>query len=77
VVGVLFSLVIAWGINMSGLTWLPPGQIDPVPLTVRVWGETRLIFGTAIGLAVIAMISAWLPARRAANMQIVDALRHV
>jgi putative ABC transport system permease protein len=46
-------------------------------LTVRVWGETRLIFGTAIGLAVIAMISAWLPARRAANMQIVDALRHV
>jgi len=77
VVGVLMSLVIAWGINNSGLTWLPPGQVDPVPLTVRVWGETRLIFGTAFGLAVIAMISAWLPARRAANMQIVDALRHV
>jgi putative ABC transport system permease protein len=77
VVGVLFSLVIAWGINSSGLTWLPPGQVDPVPLTVRVWGETSLILGTAVGLAVIAMISAWLPARRAANMQIVDALRHV
>jgi putative ABC transport system permease protein len=77
VVGVTISLTVAWGINHSGMTWLPPGQVDPVPLTVRVWGEIWLISGTAIGLAVVAVVSAWWPARRAARMQIVDALRHV
>jgi putative ABC transport system permease protein len=77
VVGVVTALVVAWLVNHSGQTWLPPGQVDPVPLTVRVWGETRLIIGTAIGLAIIAVISAWWPARRAAKMLIVDALRHV
>lgn len=76
-VGVVISLAIAWMINHSNLTWLPPGQADPVPLTVRVWGETAMIFGTAIGLAVVAVISAWWPARRASRMLIVDALRHV
>jgi len=75
--GVLVALLIAWVVNHSGLTWLPPGQADPVPLTVRVWGETRMIVGTSIGLALVAVISAWWPARRAARMLIVDALRHV
>jgi putative ABC transport system permease protein len=77
IVGVLISLTVAWLVNHSGQTWLPPGQVDPVPLTVRVWGETSLIFGTAIGLAAIAVVSAWWPARRAGKMLIVDALRHV
>ncbi|MBV8633592.1 MAG: ABC transporter permease [Burkholderiaceae bacterium] len=75
--GVLIALGIAYAINHAGLTWLPPGRVEPVPLTVRVWGETRLITGTAIGLAVVAILSAFLPASRAAKMNIVDALRHV
>ncbi|HEX8957306.1 MAG TPA: FtsX-like permease family protein, partial [Burkholderiaceae bacterium] len=75
--GVLIALGIAYAINHAGLTWLPPGRVEPVPLTVRVWGETRLISGTAIGLIVVAMLSAFLPAARAARMNIVDALRHV
>jgi putative ABC transport system permease protein len=68
---------VAWLVNHAGLTWLPPGQVDAVPLTVRVWGETRLMLGTAAGLALVAVVSAWWPARRAARMLIVDALRHV
>jgi putative ABC transport system permease protein len=75
--GVLAALVVAWLVNHAGMTWLPPGQVDPVPLTVRVWGESRMMLGTAVLLAVVAVISAWWPARRAARMQIVDALRHV
>jgi len=75
--GVAAALCVAWLINHAGLTWLPPGQVDPVPLTVRVWGETRLILGTAAGLALVAVVSAWWPSRRAARMLIVDALRHV
>jgi putative ABC transport system permease protein len=42
-----------------------------------VWGENALISGTLIGLIVVATLSAWFPARRAARMNIVDALRHV
>lgn len=75
--GILVALAIAWLINHGGLTWTPPGQVDPVPLTVRVWGETRLMLATGIGLTIVAVISAWWPARRAARMLIVDALRHV
>jgi len=77
VVGVLSALALAWLINHAGLTWSPPGQADRVPLNVRVWGETALIFGTAVGLTVVAAVSAWWPARRGARMNIVDALRHV
>ena len=75
--GVLIALGIAYTINHAGLTWLPPGRVEPVPLTARVWGETRLITGTAIGLIVVAILSAFLPASRASKMNIVDALRHV
>jgi len=75
--GVAVALGVAALVNRSGLTWLPPGQVDPVPLTVHVWGEPGLIFGTAAGLALVAVVSAWWPARRAARLRIVDALRHV
>ena len=75
--GIVIALVIAYLINHGGLTWTPPGQVDPVPLTVRVWGETRLMVMTGIGLTLVAVISAWWPARRAARLLIVDALRHV
>jgi putative ABC transport system permease protein len=75
--GVATALCVAWLVNHAGLTWLPPGQVDPVPLTVRVWGESAMMLGTAAGLALVAIVSAWWPARRAARMLIVDALRHV
>lgn len=76
-VGVLAALGLAWLINHAGLTWSPPGQADRVPLTVRIWGESALMIGTAVGVTVVAVVSAWWPARRAARMNIVDALRHV
>lgn len=77
VLGVLAALLIAALINHSGLTWLPPGRVERVPLGVRVWGETGLILGTAVALGLVAVVSAWWPAKRAAGMNIVDALRHV
>ncbi len=75
--GVLISLLLSTVINHSGLTWIPPGYVTPVPLTVHVWGETRLIVGSALGLMVVAVLSALWPANRASRMNIVDALRHV
>ena len=75
--GVAAALILAGLINRSGLTWTPPGRIDPIHLHVRVWGEVRMLVDTAIGLTVVAVISAWWPARRAARLQVVEALRHV
>lgn len=76
VLGVVTAAALAGLINQSGLTWTPPGR-SPVPLIIRVWGETALIAGTTIGLMLVAVVSAWLPARRASRMNVVDALRHV
>jgi putative ABC transport system permease protein len=64
-------------VNLSGLNWLPPGNVEPLPLTITVLGETRMIVGTTVGLICIAVLSAWWPAYRAADLKIVDALRHV
>jgi putative ABC transport system permease protein len=75
--GVLAALLIAYLINHAGLSWTPPGYVYAYPLKVRIWGDPGLILGSASGLLVVAAISAWWPAKRAANMMIVDALRHV
>ncbi|MGS1028597.1 ABC transporter permease [Burkholderia glumae] len=73
--GVTSAALLAGAINHGGLTWTPPGR-SPVPLIIRVWGENDLIVCTALGLLVVSMLSALLPARRAARMEIVDALRY-
>ncbi len=76
-VGVAASLLIAGAVNNSGVTWTPPGWSNTVPFVVRVWGETRLIAMTAVSIAIVAAVSAWWPARRAAKLNVVEALRHV
>jgi putative ABC transport system permease protein len=77
VAGVAVALGLASLINHSGLTWTPPGRVTAIRLHVRVWGETQLLLGTAISLTAVAVVSAWWPARRAARLQVVEALRHV
>lgn len=77
VAGVVVAVALAALINHSGLTWTPPGRVNPIGLHVRVWGETRLLLGTAITLTLVAVVSAWWPARRAARLEVVEALRHV
>lgn len=77
VLGVLTALLVAAVINHSGLTWTPPGYVYAYPLKVRVWGDTGLMLQSALGLVVVAIVSAWWPANRASKLLIVDALRHV
>lgn len=76
VLGVVLALVLSAVVNQTGLSWLPPGNVDPLPLTITVWGESRMILGTSLGLICIAILSAWWPAYRAARLDVVDALRH-
>jgi putative ABC transport system permease protein len=75
--GIGASLSLAWAINHIGLTWMPPGRAEPLPLAVRVAGEYGMMLTCAVGLVVVAGLSAVLPAARASRMNIVDALRHV
>ncbi len=75
--GVTVSLIAVWAINQMGLTWTPPGRVEAVALEVRLAGEHLMILGSAIGLVLVASLSAVLPAARASRMNIVDALRHV
>lgn len=75
--GVATALLLAYAVNHSGLHWMPPARVNPVALTVRVWGEFQLMLITLAALIVVAAVSAWLPARRASRLPVVDALRHV
>jgi putative ABC transport system permease protein len=77
VIGIIVSMMLAWLVNELGLTWTPPARIEPAPFAVRVAGEYVMILSAAVGLVVVASLSAILPAARAARMNIVDALRHV
>ena len=77
VFGVILALALSAIANQMGLTWTPPGSVDALPLTLTVWGQGAMIVGTTVGLIVIAVLSAWWPAYRAAHLDVVDALRHV
>lgn len=75
-IGVSTALVLAYIINRSGLTWQPPGVIAPIPIRVSVWGEWTMVMSVMGILLVATVFSSWWPARRAANVYIVQALRH-
>jgi len=75
--GIALGMVIAFFVNRAGLTWLPPGQAAPSPLTVLIAGMGKLHAGIWIGLMIMTTIAAIIPANRAARLPVVDALRHV
>ncbi|MBP0595430.1 ABC transporter permease [Paraburkholderia sp. LEh10] len=75
--GVVVALLLATAINHSGLTWTPPARVDSIALTVRVGGQWLDIGLVFVTFAAVAVLSAWWPARNAARLSIVDALRHV
>lgn len=76
-IGLLCALLIAYLINHSGMTWTPPGYVYPYLILIRIWQDLNLLFGSVIGLILVAIFSAWWPANRASKLMIVDALRHV
>ncbi len=76
VLGIVAALVLGALVNHSGLTWLPPASSGRLPLQLRVLGDLPTLVGTSIGLIVLATASAWWPARRAARLNVVEALRH-
>jgi putative ABC transport system permease protein len=79
VIGCLMGMIInvgIWGLfQWICPTYLPPGESTPVPLLVD------LVFGVILGLCgffiLLALTAAILPARRAARLNVVEALGHV
>jgi putative ABC transport system permease protein len=76
ILGIIVALILAFLINHGGVTWTPPGRVDAVPLTVRVWGEPAPMIDVVIALTLVTLISSWVPSRRGARINIVAALRH-
>ena len=74
--GLLLGLGLAEIINNSGMHWLPPTQTARVPLLLEPLKNPRLVLGSWLGLVTAAPLSALGPARFAARMKVVDALRH-
>ena len=74
-VGALVAIGVAALVNHSGASWTPPGNANPVPLSVYVAG--RLVLRSWGILVLVSVVAALLPANRAARLSVVDALRHV
>lgn len=73
--GMLIAVLVRWGINLANISYVPPNSASPVPLLVDL-DVGRTIF-TFILMALVGTLAAYMPARRAAKKDIIDALGHV
>ena len=75
VTGLLIALLVRWGVNAANISYIPPNSASPVPLLVDL-DVGRTIF-TFILMGIVGTLAAYMPAKRAANKDIIDALGHV
>jgi len=75
VTGLLIALLVRWGINLVNISYVPPNSASPVPLLVDM-DVGRTVF-TFILMGLVGTLAAYMPARRAAKKDIIDALGHV
>lgn len=75
-IGIISAIIITYFFNNSGLSWTPPGNASSRPLQIFLYANPLLLTGTWILMVLVATISSLIPARFAAKMNIVDAIRH-
>jgi putative ABC transport system permease protein len=75
VAGLLVALLVRWGVNLANISYVPPNSASPVPLLVDL-DVGRTIF-TFFLMGIVGTLAAYMPARRAAKKDIIDALGHV
>lgn len=76
-VGLVLAAIVAAAVNQAMLSWTPPGNVNPIPLRLDLFGRPLQVLVTWGGLVLVATIAALMPANRAAKLPVVDALRHV
>ncbi len=75
VTGAVFHTIIWFTVFLANPSYTPPGSSSPVPLHVDFLPYTIIFM--AICMIFLALTAAIFPARRAANLNVVDALGHV
>ena len=73
--GLAITLTVRWGVNIANISYTPPNSASPVPLLVDL-DAGRTLF-TFVLMGVVGTVAAYMPARRAAKKDIIDALGHV
>ncbi len=75
ITGFLLTLAVKYAIDAANISYVPPNQSGPVPLLVDL--DVMSMVLTALAMAGVGALAAWLPARRAARQPIIDSLGHV
>jgi putative ABC transport system permease protein len=75
VTGLLLTLLVRWGVNSAGISYIPPNSAGRVPLLIDM-DVMRTLF-TFLLMGAVGTLAAYMPARRAAKKNIIDALGHI
>ena len=75
--GLLLAIVLAQIFNKLGISWVPPGNADSRELKILLFANPILLIGTWFLMISVATLSSIMPARFAAKMNIVNAIRNV
>ena len=73
--GLLLIILIRYGINVANISYTPPNNVSPIQLLVDL--DVRRIMFALVLMGVVSTLAAYLPAKRASNQKIIDALGHV
>jgi putative ABC transport system permease protein len=75
VAGLLLAFLVRWGVNAAHISYTPPNSPSAVPLLIDI-DSGRTVF-TFLMMGIVGTLAAYMPARRAAKKDIIDALGHV
>jgi putative ABC transport system permease protein len=73
--GLLIMLCVRWGINVANISYVPPNSSSRVSLLID-FDASRVMFAFIL-MGVVGTLAAYMPAKRAAKKEIIDALGHV
>lgn len=75
VFGLLITAAVKLGVNAADISYQPPNATDKVPLLIGIEFHKTMI--AAVMLSMLAVVSAYIPARRASRQPVVQSLGHV
>jgi putative ABC transport system permease protein len=75
--GIVCTTLVTIIVNSTNIMWTPPTAADAVPLRLFLFNNPGMMVGVGILLVVLSALAAFWPARRAARVQVIEALRHV